>query len=437
MSLENLPDDCILSILRFIPVEQLITLERVSSRWCRLSQESWKARQSLRFWSMLEKGWRRYGDVNFEPQCLIRDSLLRCGDYLVKISFADCPSFRMSRFTLEMIGQNCPGLEVLDLGGRILADSAVQGLLLMPKLRNLSLSKCFESGNLAYEARKNIDRALGDVLPKLPHLSALNMEGNRGIGTQGGKLWFGSLKVSSLNVIGTGLTPQQFQHFVTDHVGRIKEFRASECTFTCGSYWYSLNSSGRDVQMSQLAKSLVQMWREDLRQLEIREFTLCFEEEFKPAMKLIPNLTNLVELKLNNNKLINDDILTNICLQCTKLRTLSVASCPLTMRSLDHLRNLDDLRNLDVSKLKCIGDNLIVHLSLKMLLETISVRDCGARITRESLYALVLNCPCLSSIDVRGCKRITAEVMAEFRKCQSIQIFSSIPDSALVEEAKK
>jgi len=88
-------------------------------------QVSWKSRQSLHVWSLLERGWRKYGDVNFEPQCLIRDALGRCGDQLTRVSFADCPPFRLSRYTIEMIGQHCPNLEALDLGGRVLAESAI------------------------------------------------------------------------------------------------------------------------------------------------------------------------------------------------------------------------------------------------------------------------------------------------------------------------
>jgi len=331
----------------------------------------------------------------------------------------------MSRFTLEMIGQDCPNLSSLDLTGRLLADSAVQGLLAMPKLRRLSLSKCFESGNMAYEARKNIDKALVDVLPKLRRLTYLNMEGNRGIGTQGGKQWFIGLKLTTLNVIGTGLTPQPFQSFVQEHAGVLREFRASEYTFTCGSYWYSLNSSGRDVQMSSLAKSMLQQWQKDLRTLELREFTLCFEEEFKPAMRLLPNLVNLTELRVPNNKLMNDELLASICLHCTKLQTVSVASCPLTAKGLQHLAVLDELRHLDVAKLKCVTDSLFLSLAAKMTLETVNMRDCGARVTRDSIYYLLLNCPSISLIDVRGCKRMTPEAVGEFTKCQHIKILSS------------
>uniref|UniRef100_A0A915IG52 F-box domain-containing protein n=1 Tax=Romanomermis culicivorax TaxID=13658 RepID=A0A915IG52_ROMCU len=426
MAFDDLPDDCILLIFRFIPVEQLITLERISSRWYSLSQYtkvivsknkiSWKARQSLHVWSVLERAWQRYGDLNFEPQCLLRDCLSRCGDYLTVLSFAECPPFRMSRFTIEMIGERCPNLESLDLSNRILADSSVQGLITMPKLRSLSLVKCFESGNLAYEARKNIDRSLSEVLPKLVHLNNLNMRGNRGIGTQGGKLWFGSLKVHSLNVVGTGLAPQQFQIFVAENTRCLKEFRASELTFT-----YSLNSSGRDVQMSQLSRNLIQTWRDQLTCLELCEFTLCFEQEFKPAIRLLPSLTGLTELRLQNNKLVNDDLLSQICLGCSKLRTLSVSSCPVSVRGLEFIRNLDFLSNLDISKLKCVTDHLLAILSMKMTLETVILMDCGSRVTRDGLLSLLLNCPCLSKLDVRGCKKVTRQVIDEFSKCQSLE----------------
>lgn len=435
LSVQNMPDDCILSIFKHVPVEQMSTLERVCSHWNDLAQVSWKSRQSLHIWSLLERGWRKYGDLNFEPQCLIRDSLARCGDQLTRVSFVDCPPFRLSRYTIEMIGQRCPNLESLDLGGRVLAESAIHGLLTMPKLRCLSLAKCFESANLAYEARKNIDRSLGEVLPKLLHLRTLNMKGNRGVGTQGGKSWFCALQVSILNVVGTGLAPAQFQQFVADNVGRITEFRASESTFTCGSYWYSLTSSGRDVQMSQLAKNLIQSWKEQLTRLELTEFTQCFEEEFRPMMRTLPSLCGLVELRLSCNKLVNDDLLAQICLQCTKLRTLSVAGCAVTAKGLDRLRDLDDLRHLDASKLKCVTDVLLAGLAFKMTLETVTLTDCGSRLGRDGLMALVLNCPNLQRLDVRGCKRVSAELAADLRQCQLEEFLCSTTPTATAASA--
>jgi len=107
-----------------------------------------------------------------------------------------------------------------------------------------------------------------------------------------------------------------------------------------------------------------------------------------------------------------------------------VAGCAVTAKGLDRLRDLDELRQLDASKLKCVSDALLCALSFKMKLECVALVDCGSRLGRDGLLALVLNCPELRRLDVRGCKRVSHELAAELRKCQLREFLCSAPQPA-------
>lgn len=320
MTEEQVPDSALDLVLQWVPVRDRIVAERVSRRWYQLVQESWKQLRHLDFGHVISRSWERHGEPTAEPQILLLTVLSRVGQFITSLDFSNCSPFRLSHYSLELIGQFCPALVELNLSGRTITAKGLDGLRNLPlTLQRLRVTRCFESGS--YETKKAVDRALSSLLPSLPNLTHLYAEHNKSEQCWGkGGVWVARLKLHSLAVGHCAVNADAFSSFLSNNVGHIREFRASEATFASGNW------SNIDLCRQLLKKALVH-WRSHLQVLELRDFAGSYGSVLGEAVKLLPTLTGLQSLSLKANRFVDDQLLASICESCTALHTLSLACC--------------------------------------------------------------------------------------------------------------
>ncbi|XP_077593228.1 S-phase kinase-associated protein 2 [Stigmatopora nigra] len=147
ISWDHLPDELILKILFFLPLQDLLKTSVVCRRWHRLAfdESLWQSvdlmgvtKMAPALQQVLKAGVRRLRC----PHSFI-DNLHFMGMCTLPMTEMDLSGSIISTETLEGIIRHCNLLECLSLEGLQLSDDIISGLSRNPLLRQLNLSGCF------------------------------------------------------------------------------------------------------------------------------------------------------------------------------------------------------------------------------------------------------------------------------------------------------
>ncbi|KAM3874188.1 S-phase kinase-associated protein 2 [Diretmus argenteus] len=169
LSWDQLPDELLLSILFYLPLQDLVRMSSVCRRWHRLVFD-----ESL--WHSVDLEGLTYGGLALEQVLAAGVQRLRCPrSFIGQLQFAgtrplrvvqmDLSSCTVATSALEDILSCCRLLECLSLEGLQLSDPIIHSLAQNPRMLQLNLSGCsgFSAGSL------------GEMLKSFSRIEQLNM----------------------------------------------------------------------------------------------------------------------------------------------------------------------------------------------------------------------------------------------------------------------
>ncbi|KAJ8312714.1 hypothetical protein KUTeg_010087 [Tegillarca granosa] len=161
VNINSLCDDTLILILSHLPVLDRLNAEKVCQRWRDVALRCWTYQKSLHFRNMFKR---------FEG---LRDKLLssllhRCGVYLKQLDLSASPRL-LTDIAVDVIAENCPALQKLDLSGVAVTDISLRNLgVKCTNLKWIALQKSFYVG----------DKGLSWFLQNCVNLEYLDVQGN-------------------------------------------------------------------------------------------------------------------------------------------------------------------------------------------------------------------------------------------------------------------
>lgn len=388
--LDILNRDCLMHILSYVPIRDLILSESVSKRWQSLIHEYLAGIRTFRtsVWSHVK--------VTLTT-AVFRRMLMRVGPSLVRLHI-DHPVSALNDRTAHMLGKFCPNLEELKVVGMNTKNwnPLIYGC---KNLRNIQFISC----------NKLTDSSLVHILKSDLNIESLTVTNNTHVT---GLFLAGNTvpKLNSLafyncyNLQGTVLSA------AIDTLPTLTTLKVDVCPSTM---WAII-----PLILQKLPK---------LVELSLSEYTpgeLFFTNQDvvdnEDLSKALATLTELKVLNLSRNINITNALLKQIAQSCSNLESLNISSCN-SRKNISSRGVCDEgvmsvctgcasLRRLDVSYLARLSDEGLRAAAHLPRLQALTARGCPA-ITAASLLHCITHCTRLQEVDVCGSEGVSEEVV--------------------------
>ncbi|XP_074598766.1 uncharacterized protein LOC141853351 [Brevipalpus obovatus] len=342
--------------------KDLYSCELVCRRWNIIAQDIWSFKQELNFFSTFS-----YRSGSNEKVFQI---LKKC-PRLKKLDLNG--SLEVDKVTLDIVGQCCPMLEIIDLGGTDLTDISLQDFALQyPKLKGIYLNRCYNMN----------EDDLHGLLKIATKLECLGICGENDIS---GECFHLLSQLRELKFSGCqGIPAKIFAKLSEKCHSSLERFEAEGISLgvlsvVCRSF-----------------PNLKTLWLDELR-----------KEVTSHSFDHISKLEKLEELYIGSKLLgIDDKKFINLLKSCPRLKVLRlIRSINLTDASISEISNFcKDIRLIDLSQSK-ITSRSFDSLSRLEHLEGLSLT--GTNITEKDVEKLLEACPELMCLNVNRCRRVS------------------------------
>ncbi|CAI4229913.1 unnamed protein product [Auanema sp. JU1783] len=363
-------------IFCFLPIYDTVKLERVNKKFMEASVKSWSHIRKLSFGKEYA-----FGKHNPLRTSHLRAILRRAGPHLKSFDLSGTVHLLDDK-ALAVIAQCCPELEEIDLSG-VQANWEAFGEL-SESLVNLK--------KLSYRDMPTVsDKSVWYLMRNCTKsLSFLDLRGCSKLHGRFTKLLTGELEMLYLDSC-LGIDSMAFEDLCTTSTS-LKELRINEC--------YNITDE---------VLSIISRRMEDLQVL-----TLCgdkFSHLSSAGLSHITRLTNLTELALDYNPLVDDAFLVSLSQQAVNMKTISLANAgtdqSITDRGLNALAKLGNLEQIDISSIGSVRSGTLLEIAYACKLQILQVRNC-TYLSDEGVKGLA-RCKYLKHLDLSGSLLITSD----------------------------
>uniref|UniRef100_A0A915NWL5 F-box domain-containing protein n=1 Tax=Meloidogyne floridensis TaxID=298350 RepID=A0A915NWL5_9BILA len=178
-----------------------------------------------------------------------------------------------------------------------------------------------------------------------------------------------------------------------------------------------------------------------LKNLTVLHFSECYGTEFyegQPNLTALGNLTQLREMHVSDNLLINNDVLRAIGQGCRSLQliNLSMSNRAVTDTGLRHLASLSSLNELRLTGHRALTDETLIEIANQGKLKILGLGKC-INISNMSVIMVIRNCKELKTLDVSYCPNVTQVIFKELDKQMLIRYGRSNPTTNSNSDVKK
>ncbi|KAL3097218.1 hypothetical protein niasHT_021689 [Heterodera trifolii] len=345
--------------------------------------------------------------------------LKRCGSSLRLLNIGSLSSVNRDSITYAVCSLfvHVPMLHTLDLSGIQLTNSALSSLgFRLSNLKRVAFRNSFKNTRM--------ERGLSSFLASCRRLTHLDLSGNE-------------------NLIGTAFSdlPPSLEELNISYCYHIGIHGIRQIRATCGNL--------RRLYMDQIGDSvsireLDEMLRE-LKSLVYLKFCDCYGSSEFNDLQLnhdqhltgIGELTNLMELHVNENRLVDDEVLRAISFGCTSLQFLDISQSQrgITDAGLRHLSQLPNLTTLKMNGQRMVSDESLILIARRGILRELTISRC-TQITSESVLQTIKHCKNLGSLDVSYCVGVTQIIFAELNKAMERRHGKNAPSRQTRQEDK-
>ncbi|KAL7072666.1 hypothetical protein ACQ4LE_008083 [Meloidogyne hapla] len=285
---------------------------------------------------------------------------------------------------------------------------------------------------------------IGRHLPKLKHLSFRNCFKHTNMEKGLSKLFSSCQSLESLNVSENEILvgdcfeelPKSLKELNISCCFRLKSAAINGIQANCGNLRTLIMDQVDTIQTQQMNNVFMA-----LKNLTVLHFSECYGTEFyegQPNLLALGNLTQLREMHVSDNLLINNDVLRAIGQGCRSLQllNLSMSNRAVTDTGLRHLASLRSLSELRLTGHRALTDETLIEIANQGKLKILGLGKC-INISNMSIMIVIRNCKELKKLDVSYCPNVTQVIFKELDKQMFTRYGRSNPNNNNNSEAKK
>ncbi|KAF7634747.1 hypothetical protein Mgra_00005781 [Meloidogyne graminicola] len=318
------------------------------------------------------------------------------------------------------------------------------GFRLDPKLNyslcsSLNLVPCVHTLNLDYLQLTNSSISLiGRYLPKLKHLSVRNSFKHTNMEKGLSKLFSCCQSLETLCVSENEILkgdcfenlPKSLKTLNISCCFRLKPSAINGIQANCSNLQTLIMDQMDTLQTQQMNNIFMA-----LKNLTSLHFSECYGTEFyegQPNLLALGNLSQLREMHVYDNLLINDAVLRAIGQGCRSLLllNLSMSNRGVTDTGLRHIASLRSLNELRLTGHRALSDNTLIEIINNKKLKVLVLGKC-TNISNVSVVMAIRNCKELKTLDLSYCPNVNQIIFKELDKQMSTRFGRSTPTSDL------
>ncbi|XP_053988017.1 uncharacterized protein LOC128890357 [Hylaeus anthracinus] len=368
-SIQILNDDCLTHIFLQLPIVDRIRIERVCKRWRAISQESWRNVKKLDV--SYGAQWCSWTMKPIITTNILRKILLRCGRFLHEIDLNQVAG-SLDQSTVTIVAKLCPNLQRINLNGLGVSAAGINSLT-----NNCHNITKFSLGYTSSICDRDLQK-LFQVNPKLRYFEVHYSN------ICGKCLLHLPLKAIEEIVLRHCCCLQEnYLSQAVEQLHNLKSLTICDCFYITDKV---INAIGT--------------YCTSLKTLELCNISFVIQPN---AMLPITQLTNLEVLKINNNKVVTDELICNLASKCQKITYIDVTEC--------HC-----VTNIGVTAIATLPNLETLILNYMIQLTDISMRDtwnlkrlkCRACAFTDKMFTeLIASAPRLQLLDLSGCRGVT------------------------------
>lgn len=384
--------DCLIHLFSYIPLYELIRLQRVNKSWLYVIKDYLLSIRTLK-----TSSWK---DANISLTTAVLRHILQCLPFLTRLHI-DHAYHTLNDRTAHIIGKFCHNLEEVNIS-QLCSKKWSPLVYGCPKLKDITFRGCPKiTDRTLMPLITNPDSNLESLtLIGNAHVSGLFIQNLEGFKTKLKKLQFQTCYSLQGKILTAGM------HLLKD----LTTLRLDDCT---SSIYYVA-----PMLLKHLPK---------LEELSLRKYTDHFsvgdddsylmssELTLKDALEYIPELK---VLDVSHNCYIDNDFLKALAAKCKKLISLSIASCNgFKLRNgvtdeglLAAIKGCRDLQSLDVSHLMKVTDKGLSRMIICHELRTLTAMS-SDHYSSEPFCKILRECHQLQEIALCGCSLVMPEIV--------------------------
>ncbi len=390
MHINLLPTHSLIAIFQQLSIPERIRLESVCRRWNQVVNLAYFDVKKLDIGEFILANTRhvyQQDNINFEPTVI--GLLNRCAPSLEDLNFG-ARWFRVTQSMIDLITHDCVKMTRINLSFSLINGSIEQLLIsLAPRAVDISLEETH------WISAERTSATLQLAFSQMPKLRRLHL---RKVPFQLSHLPLISSQLEEINLTEVRqLTAPVFHQFLLAHK-RLKSLRVHLNTFK-----QELSQSTLDV-ICGLA---------ELRCLELSHSEPASSGGSGTRQLSLQPLINLShsirEFHLSHNLLLVDNVLEQLCAQCSRLAVLDIFASK-SLREFPGLDCCAQLERLIAGQTNCLLDNDIVGFAHSANLSTLHLTACP-QVSPVSIHLLINSCPQLHDVRLVRCRQIDNEFL--------------------------